>query len=364
MMLIIASCDTVSKKPDIAKTFEDQNVSLVEFADGFDIYLKDGNYKIDVYNPNFPDKVFYTCYLTNDEQYRGEKDVFILPVDSVAVLSATQLNAFDVLGLLENVVGISESDYIRNKDVKELLKKGKIRNLASNGNFYLERVLEISPEIVFYSPYNLNQKHPLVSTNLPMVPYYDYLETNPLGRAEWIKFSAVFFNKLDEANNIFDTIKSKYNIYKELTSGLTHKPTVFSDKYFAGQWYIPGGESYIAHLFKDAGAQYLWDDNHQKASFCLDFETVFSKAHNADYWRIVGTYSGGFSYAKLGAENDLYTKFEAYKNHKVIFCDSEKSNYFETGALEPHIVLGDLIFAFHPQLLPDYKPKYYYLYNE
>ncbi len=362
-MLIAASCNNTAKVSELDKLFSSKSESLVNYADGFDIYHNDGVYKLDVYALNDPDKVFYTCYLTENSGYAGKENVFIIPSDSVAVLSATQLNAFDVLGLLDDVVGISESEYIRNKDVKKLLNEGRIQNLAANGNFFLEKVLEISPRIIFYSPYNINQKHPLVATELPMVPYYDYLETNPLGRAEWIKFTALFFNRMDKADSIFDTIVGNYNYYKELTEGLGQKPTVFSDKYFAGQWYVPGGESYIAHIFKDAGAQYLWADNKQNASFCLDFETVYSKAHNADYWRIVGTYPGGFSYDKLGAENDLYTTFDAFKNHKVIFCDSKKSNYFETGTLEPHILLGDLIFAFHPKLLPGYKPKYYYLYN-
>lgn len=366
ILILVASCTSVHKKTEIDELFRNKNelTSLVDYAEGFDIYENSGVYKLDIYDPRNKGQVYFSCYITKNEVYRNQGNVFIIPTDSVAVMSSTQLNAFSVLDLLDKVVGTSESDYIHNVEIKKLVEKGKIQNLASNGNFYLEKVLEISPHIIFYSPYNLSQKHPLVSTCLPMVPLFDYMETNPLGRAEWIKFTALFFDKQERANNIFDTIVSKYQMYKALADGVKNKPTVFADKYFAGQWFVPGGQSYIANLFRDAGSDYIWADNEQKASINLDFETVFSKAHEADFWRIVSLYPGGFSYHKLGAENELYKQFDAFQNHHVIFCDSEKSTYFETGTLEPHIMLGDLIHAFHPELLPDYKPKYYYLYSQ
>ena len=122
---------------------------------------------------------------------------------------------------------------------------------------------------------------------------------------------------------------------------------------------MAGGQSYIATLFKDAGADYLWKDDTHNASFPLDYETVFSKAHNADFWRIVLSFDDKPSYDKLATENELYTHFAAFKNRKVIWCDAQKTAYFEKSSLEPHIVLADFIKVFHPQLLPDYEPEYY-----
>jgi len=122
-----------------------------------------------------------------------------------------------------------------------------------------------------------------------------------------------------------------------------------------------GGNSYIAQLFNDAGADYLWKDNQNTGSINLDFEVVYSKAHDADFWRIVGTYSNGFSYEKLLAENELYYNFKAFNDKQVIFCDSKTSTYFETGTLEPHLLLADFIYVFHPELMEGYKPKYYHL---
>ncbi len=339
--------------------------SSIKYANGFDIYEVNGIKKLVIYSPQKKNEILETFYFadsTNYYKYKPTHNFIKLPMDSVAVFSATQLNAFSKLKILNKVVAISESSYIQNPVIKNMVDREQIVNLASGGNFYVEKTLKLHPRIIFYSPYNIGQKHPLAATNITMIPFFDFTEASPLGRAEWIKFTALFFNKTADANLIFDTIVNNYNYYKKLALEADSKPTVFSDKYYSGQWFMPGGKSYIAQLFKDAGAHYLWKDNSNTGSINLDFEVVYSKAHNADYWRIVGTYPAGFSYDKLGSENNLYNNFKAFKNKNVIFCDSRASSYFETGTLEPQVLLSDLIFVFHPELMKkDYKPKYYNL---
>ena len=360
------SCNQNKSKTTVNQVFNDYSVdslmSEVEYAKGFDIYTVGHLKKLVIYNPQNLDKVLNTYYLTDSEYfhtYQPSAKLLQLPLDSVAVFSATQLNAFSKLHLIDRVIAVSESNYIHNKQVVNRLHNGSIVELAGNGNFYLEKTFEVNPSVIFYSPYNFSQKHPLAATKITMIPFFDFMESDPIGRAEWIKFTALFFNKSKEANIIFDTIVSQYNNYKKLAKNVTYKPTVFSDKYFGGQWFVPGGRSYIAQLFKDAGADYLWENNTSKGSVNLDFEVVFAKAADADYWRIVGNYPNGFTYDKLTAENELYANFKAFKEHNVIFCDSKKTGYFETGTLEPQILLSDLILAFHPELLKNHKPKYY-----
>ncbi|MAE08589.1 MAG: hypothetical protein CL661_07505 [Bacteroidetes bacterium] len=373
MMAVIQinSCSQQKNTLSLSQLFDNRSgaelVSYVNYANGFDIYEVDNIKKLMIYNPRNNDEVLATYFFTDStyqNSYKPSNDFLITPLDSVAVFSATQLNAFSKLNILDRVIAISESEYIRNPTVQERYESGEIVNLAGNGIFYLEKTLEVNPNIIFYSPYNMAEKHPLAATEITMIPFFDFMESNPLGRAEWIKFTALFFNKEAQANTIFDTIVSKYNKYRELALAAESKPTVFSDKYYSGQWFVSGGKSYIAQLFHDAGADYLWKDNQNTGSINLDFEVVYNKAHNADFWRIVGTYTDGFSYDKMVAENGLYNNFKAFTDKKVIFCDSKESSYFETGTLEPHLLLADLIHAFHPDLIPDYNPKYYHLYND
>jgi cobalamin transport system substrate-binding protein len=360
----VLSCTSDKKGNSFEELFSNKNdiKSSVKYAEGFDIYETEGVSKLVIYDPRNKLSILTTCYFADSGFYVVNKssDKFSGDVNEVAVFSATQLSAFSKLDLLDKVIAISESEYIQNSDILDLYKKGVIVNLASNGNFFLEKTLEVNPDIIFYSPYNMAQSHPLAVTEITMIPFFDFRESDPLGRAEWIKFTALFFNKEKEAGEIFDSIEMNYNIYKDLGMSVDFRPTVFSDKYYSGQWFVPGGDSYIAKMFDHAGANYLWKDNDNSGSVNMDFEVVYEKAHNADFWRIVGSYPSGFSYDKLGAENDLYNHFDAFTKRNIIFCDSQQSSYFEKGTLEPHVLLADLIYAFHPELLQGYIPTYYH----
>lgn len=336
--------------------------SSVSYADGFDMYQMDDVYRLDIYEPGLAPNIMASFYLSakfkNDHLGPDQKMIGI-PLDSVAVFSGTQINAFDKLGLLHQIVGVSEGTYIKNATIVKGLKEGSIVELGNNGAFYLERSIQLRPNAIFYSPYKVNETNPLAATQITMIPFFDFLEEHPLGRAEWLKFTALFYGKSKEADSIFSHIVGQYESYRLMAQNPAYRPTVFSDKYFNGQWYIPGGQSYIARLFKDSGAQYLWEDDLHKGSFPLDYEVVFAKASEADFWRIVGSYGDSPTYEALLEENGLYRHFKAFKERHIIHCDAQATAYFEASPMEPHILLADLIKAFHPELLPDYTPSYY-----
>ncbi len=365
----ISACKQQQPKPEIASVFDAEPgsslVSEIKYAKGFDLYEKDNIRKLVIYHPEIPDRemaVFYIADSTLLKKYKKGKADNVIATNSncVAVFSATQLNAFDKLSLLEHVIGITEAKYINNEQVKEKLIRGKIIELGANNHYYIEKIISLHPDYIFYSPYKLTADDPLKVTGIPLIPYFDYHELSPLGRAEWIKFTAAFFGEQALADSIFGDIERQYLSYCALTDSFTlNKPTVFSDKYFNGQWYVPGGKSYIAAMFKAAGADYLWKGDPHTGSFPLDYEVVYNKAHDADFWRIVGSYGDVPSYEALAAENALYANFKAFKKKQVIWCDAQKTAYFEKSPLEPHIVLADLIYAFHPEVLPGYQPKYY-----
>lgn len=366
LLLTTYSCKQKNKKPGIAETFTGQAGADLEseiiFAEGFDLYRWNGITKLVVYHPELKELVIGEYYLANNEVtsiFADTSTMISLPMERVAVFSATQLNAFDKLGILDRIVGVSEAQYIVNSTVKQKIEQGEAVELAGSGSFFVEKTITVNPELIFHSPYKVTESHALDVTGIPLIPFFDYFENDPLARAEWIRFTAAFFGKDDLADSLFAEIVTQYKKYKVLAAEAKTKPTVFSDKYFNGQWYVPGGQSYISRLFQDAGADYLWSDDPHYSSFPLDYEVVFGKAHNADFWRIVGSYGDTPTYAGLEAENGLYKHFKAFQEKKVIYCNARETAYFETSPLEPQLILGDLIKAFHPELLPDYKPKYY-----
>ncbi|UBM61629.1 ABC transporter substrate-binding protein [Candidatus Sulfidibacterium hydrothermale] len=333
--------------------------TTIKYAKGFAVFKQNGKTKVVVYNPwKKGKKILAAFVLVRNNPGKGEIKV---PLKKVAVFSATQLDALEKLGLLNRVTGISEARFISNPNVKKALAKGKITEMAAGGNYFIETILKHRPDAIFYSPFQGNTQLPQTLSSILAIPYLDYTEMNPLGRAEWIKFSALFFGKEKQADSIFRNITKQYFKLKKLVDTVSVRPTVFSDKFFNGQWYIAGGRSYIARLFKDAGAHYLWENDRHTASFPLSFETVFQKARNADYWRIVGTFGHQPSYAEIAKENALYTQFKAFKQHHILYCDPQKTAYFEKSAMEPQWILADFIKAFHPELLPHYHPVFYHL---
>ncbi len=354
ILLLITACNPSNPQQKSNKSKD--NSGKPEYAEGFTIDHLTHQTRVVVFNPWQKGKIMASFVLVRGKAGKGQIHI---PLKNVAVFSATQLSALGNLGLLNCVTGISEATYVKNKTVKRLLKQHKITELASGGNYYVEKILEHPPQAIFFSPYQSGQSLPAVLASVRAVPYLDFMESSPLGRAEWIKFTAVFFDREKEADSLFRKIEKRYLALKKLVSNTKERPTVFSDKYFNGQWYMPGGKSYVAQLFKDAGADYIWKDNPDKASFPLDFETVFAKAKQADFWRIVGTYGSKASYKSLASENKLYTHFLAFRKHHILYCDPETTDYFEKSPLEPQFVLADFIKAFHPNILPGYKPHYY-----
>ena len=113
-----------------------------------------------------------------------------------------------------------------------------------------------------------------------------------------------------------------------------------------------GGKSFLAQLFRDAGADYFLKDDPRSGGVTLDFETVYSQAESADFWRIVNSFDGTFSYDVLKSEDPRYADFRAFREKGVIYCNMREKPFYESMPTQPEVVLEDLIKAFHPDLLP------------
>jgi iron complex transport system substrate-binding protein len=128
---------------------------------------------------------------------------------------------------------------------------------------------------------------------------------------------------------------------------------------YNGVWYMPGGNSYIAHLFRDAGADYLWKEDTSAGSLGLSFETVLEKAEKAGYWLIKYNSPDNLTYEGLIKSNPNYAFFDAYKKRKIYTCNTGKVTYYEDVPIHPDRILKDMVWIFHPELLPEYQPEYY-----
>jgi iron complex transport system substrate-binding protein len=160
---------------------------------------------------------------------------------------------------------------------------------------------------------------------------------------------------------VFAGIESRYNELKEKAQHVENRPTVLSGEMHYGNWHAVGGKNYLAQIFRDAGAEYVINDE-ETSGEDLEFEKMYALAANADYWRILNSFPGEFSYEALKASEPRNELFKAYKEKKVIYCNMKQTPYYEISPVKPDVLLKDFVAIFHPELVEeDYQPTFYYL---
>ena len=276
-------------------------------------------------------------------------------------MTSLQLSSFIKLGELDAVVGITSTRHLFNEEMNRRLEDGRTHKIGIEGNFDNEVIMAVNPDIILISPFKRGGYEALKNVDITLVPHLGYKETTPLGQAEWIKFAGMLLGCEEKADSIFRGIEQRYLALTKLTGDVTSRPVVFSGELQGGNWYAVGGQSFLARIFKDAGGDYFLKDDPHSGGFTMDYEVVYSQAANADYWRIVNSYQGDYSYQVLADDDTRYTDFKAWKQHGVIYCNMSKTPFYESMPMEPELVLSDFIKVFHPELLPDYTPHYYEL---
>lgn len=370
---LLASCHHHSTAVSEAVGEERVSDNIFRYAKNVIARPTDFGYRMEVLNP-WDSTQRLGSFVLVDEAHHGQPieaqgaTVVNLPVQSVISFSSTQWSVFIELGEIGRVKGILEGRNIHSPRMKELLSEGVVQDVGTESAKNMELMIQMHPDIILYSPYFDGNQDPLRVTGAALFPFADYLESTPLGRAEWIRVVGLLAGCADRADAWFDEIEARYDALRTLCAEVETRPTVFSDLAFNGQWYVAGGQSYIAKLFEDAGADYLWKDNPSTASFPLDAETILAKARHADFWRVANSSSLPMTYETLRRENPIYALFDAYKNHRILVCDIQETGYFETSQIEPDVLLADFISIFHPEVMaeyqPDYQTKYYRLLKE
>lgn len=348
------------------ETVQDTTVRIEpHYAKGFAItYAKD--YRLlEVRDPQNEEGTVYRYALvargTNPEGIPSGYEKIETPVRSVICMTSLQLSGFIKMEALDKVTGITSTRHLQNKEMQQRVKDGLTRKIGIEGNFDNEVIMSVNPDLIFISPFKRGGYESMKEVGIPLVPHLGYKEMTPLGQAEWIKFIALFIGEEEKANEKFVAIEHRYNELKEIASQVEKRPVVFSGELRGGNWYAVGGQSFLAQLFRDAGADYFLKDDPRSGGITLDFETVYSRAANADYWRILNSYHGTFSYDVLQSEDARYADFKAFREKGVIYCNLSEKPFYENTPTQPEVVLQDLIKAFHPGLLPDYRPSYYEL---
>ena len=340
-----------------------------QYARGFTVkYLQDGVRLVEVSDPQADEDermpIGYAFALvprgSRAEVPEGYERVEV-PIRSTIVMTSLQLSNFTALNAHDYIKGITGTKNLYNEDILQRVEDGRVQKIGMEGNFDVELILAAHPDIIFISPFKRGGYDTIKETGITLIPHLGYKESTPLAQAEWIKFVAMFIGRETEANAVFDGIAQRYNALKEKVKAQSpNRPTVFSGEMHGGNWYAVGGRNHLAQMFRDAGADYIIHDDNT-GGVNLEYEQLYATAANADYWRILNSYPGEFSYDALLTSEPRNAHFRAFRERHVIYCNMRQTPYYESAPVEPDQVLADLVAIFHPELLPDHEGKYYRL---
>lgn len=289
--------------------------------------------------------------------------IIATPVERMVVTSTTHIPSLETLGVLNRVVGFPNTDLISSTEARKLVDNGQIRELGTNENINTEMVLELNPEVVMGFGINDTNKayKTIEQSGIAVVYNGDWVEQTPLGKAEWIKFFAPFFQKEKQADSIFSEIEIAYQEAKILAKKAEKKPTVLTGGLYKDVWYVAGGKSWLAQFLADANADYIWAASENTGSIGLSLEAVLERGQQADFWLNPSSHT---TYEEVEQANAHYQQFKAFSNRKIYSNAVEKGAkggliFYELAPQRPDLVLKDLIHILHPDLLPDYEPYFF-----
>jgi len=375
-LFLVLSCGRSKSKKSLSKSevqteFVDSSFyfeSNVKHAKGFKIELHDGYKELSVLDPWNKGQIFQKYYLIprgrkKNVNLPSDGQIIEVPVKSIAALSSTQIGILNFLGVADRVVAVSLPDRVYNEELSKRVEGGDVVGVGHGATLDFERIVDLSPELVMVAGFMKisSDETKLINAGLPVAFNIEWMESSPLARAEWAKFIAAFFNKEQKADELFNDLENRYADIKSKIEHVKDRPDVISGYHYKGVWYMPGGQSYLAQLLRDAKGEYCWFSDSTQGSIPLSFEVVLEKQSNSKIW------FGPAHCQSLKEMKDLderYTLFQAYKDGQVYSVtkrtnDKGANDYYESSVISPDLLLKDVAKVLHPELFPSHELYFY-----
>lgn len=336
----------------------------IKYAEGFDITRYPDYIRVDLRDPWDTTRLLHRYLLVDKKkdlsQSLPDGTLIRTPVDRMVVYSSVHGSMLDELGIAERIVGVCESEYISVPSIRDGIDSGLITDVGNSFSPDVEKIIDLSPEAILVSPFENCSYGRVEKLNISIIECADYMENTPLGRAEWIRLIGLFTGRESQADSLFAAIERQYTELCQRVSGIKNRPTVIAEKKTGSTWFVPGGNSYMARLFADAGADYFWKDDEHAGSLALSFESVFDKAQSADFWLFKYSAPTDITLRTLASEYSPYSRFIAFEKGLVFGCNLTSNRFFEEVPLHPDLLLKDFILIFHPDLFPGERCRYYH----
>lgn len=281
-------------------------------------------------------------------------DTVRTPVESNLVFTAPHCQLLTELGCQNAITGVCDKDYINIPDIKSRAQADAkvahpIMDCGSSMQPDIERIIALHPEALLISPFeNSGGYGKLDKLRIPVIETADYMETSPLGRAEWIKLYGLLLGS-SKADSLFSAIEKEYLQLKAEAAKLPLGLSILTERKTGNVWYVPGGKSTMGILLRDAHARYIFADDTHSGSLSMSPEQIIAKGNQVDVWAF--KYFGGNALTKqdLLAEYQGYQALKAFQTGTVYETDTSCEPYFELTSFHPEILLREFIILSHPK---------------
>lgn len=281
-------------------------------------------------------------------------DTVRTPLESNLVFTAPHCQLLTELGCQNAITGVCDKDYINIPDIKSRAQADAkvahpIMDCGSSMQPDIERIIALHPEALLISPFENNGGYgKLDKLRIPIIETADYMETSPLGRAEWIKLYGLLLSS-SKADSLFSAIEKEYLQLKAEAAKLPLGLSILTERKTGNVWYVPGGKSTMGILLRDAHAKYIFADDQHSGSLSMSPEQIIAKGNQIDAWAL--KYFGGNALTKndLLAEYQGYQALKAFQSGTVYETDTSCEPYFELTSFHPEILLREFIILSHPE---------------
>lgn len=363
LVLIFASCKNSQTKKS---TQTDNNINP-KYAKGFNIDTSNKKITINIFNPwQGAHEVVYKYSLVNKKNpdFNKVDNPIPYPVKRVICMSSSHVAFIDALGQSNTLVGLSGTKYVYNPNINKEIDSGALVDVGYDQGLNYELITSLKPDVILcygVSEESLSYLNKLKELGLHVMLIGDYLENEPLGKTEWIKVFGYLFGVPQKADSIFNIIEQKYNSEKTIASKYQSGPTVFLNTPFRDVWYFPGNDNYFVKMIKDAGGRYLFNNLKGSQSYPISTEIAYKSGLNADVWINTGTAHSKadiLNFDPRFATLAPFAKDKIYNNYKRMNKNGG-NDFWESGTLNPHLILHDLVTIFHNVDVQD-SCLYYY----
>ena len=312
----------------------------------------DGYITVSIVNPWDTTHILHKYILMKEgSTYKGKLpagDVVRIPLRSAAVYTSVHCGLIDELGAYGCIKGVCDLQYINMKKVHDDVASGKIADLGESMTPNVEAIINLQPGAIFLSPFeNSGSYGKTGKIGIPIIECADYMETSPLGRAEWMKFYGLLLGKEKEADSLFKEVERRYNNIKTQAQKAKTHPTVVTEMKIGSTWYVAGGESTVGILINDAGGNYVFRETKARGALPYSPEMVFEKAKDADYWLIKYNQSTDMTLSDLQGQWGLNEKMKAFHTKQTYGCNLSLTHFYEETPFHPDILLKEYADILH-----------------